>query len=82
MNELKQAQQAVQAARVRVDDLEHAHAMLTEQLPKARQELEAARAKLRRLNQLDGTAATLCQQAEIDRLTAAIIAANGGTQNV
>ncbi|MFJ4348906.1 hypothetical protein [Pseudomonas sp. NPDC089401] len=74
-DQITQAHAAVQAARARIDDLEHAQAMVSDALPKARQELEAASAKLRRLNQADGRAVAATQQAEIDRLTAAIVAA-------
>ncbi|MFP3448226.1 hypothetical protein [Pseudomonas sp. SIMBA_067] len=74
--EIEQAEAAVRQAKDQYDELVRAHLMLRDRLPAAQQELEAARAQLRRLKQADGTAATLCQQREIDRLTAAIAAAN------
>lgn len=80
---IEQAQQAVQAARAKVDDLEHAAAMVAEQLPRARQEFEAAVALLRRLTLADGTAAAAQYQSEIERLTQAINhARHGGTSHV
>lgn len=72
MNTLEQAQAAVQAARAKVIELEAASAYVTDALPKARQELDAAVAAERRLTQADGTAADNQRQAEIDRLTAAL----------
>ncbi|BAN54200.1 MULTISPECIES: hypothetical protein [Pseudomonas] len=74
--EIEQAEAAVRQAEGEYRELERAAAMLRDRLPAAQQELESARAQLRRLKQEDGTAATLCQQREIDRLTAAIAAAN------
>jgi hypothetical protein len=80
---IETAQATVQAARVKVDDLEHAQSMLAEHLPLARQELEAAVAQLRRLTQADGTAAANQRQVEIDRLTQAIHnARHGGASHV
>ena len=80
--EIEQAHAAVQIARQAVVELERAQAYVTDALPKARQNLESAVAKLRRLNQLDGTAAAANQQAEIDRLTAAIAAVKEGRHHV
>ncbi|UPK87349.1 hypothetical protein [Pseudomonas sp. A2] len=80
--EIEQAQAAVQAARAQVVELESARLYVNDALPKAQQALEAAVAKLRRLNLLDGGAAAANQQAEIDRLTAAIAAVKEGRHHV
>lgn len=82
MNALEAAQAAVQDARKAVAELKDAEAYVAKHLPLAGQALEAAVARLRRLNQADGTAAAANQQAEIDRLTAKITAAKGGTSHV
>lgn len=80
--EIEQAHAAVQAARAQVAELENARTYLTDALPKAQQALEAAVAKLRRLNLLDGGAAAANQQREIDWLTAAIAAVKEGRHHV
>ena len=80
--EIEQAEAAVQNAKTQYDELVRAHLMLRDRLPAAQQALEAARAKLRRLKQANGIAATSCQQREVDRLTAAITAANEDRPNV
>lgn len=80
--EIEQAHAAVLAARKAVVELENARTYLTDALPKAQQALEAAVAKLRRLNLLDGGAAAANQQAEIDRLTAKIAAVKEGRHHV
>jgi hypothetical protein len=80
--EIEQAHAAVQIARQAVVELERAQAYVTDALPKARQNLESAVAKLRRLNQLDGTAAAASHQAEVARLEAAIAAVKEGRHHV
>lgn len=70
--EIEQAQAAVQAARAQVTELENVSRYVNDALPKARQSLEGAVARLRRLTQADGSADQLCRQHEIDRLTTAI----------
>lgn len=80
--EIEQAQTAVQAARAQVAELERARQYLDDAQPKAQQALEAAVAKLRRLNQLDGTAAAASHQAEVARLEAAIAAVKEGRNHV
>lgn len=80
--ELEQAQAAVLAARKAVAELESARLYVNDALPKAQQSLEAAVAKLRRLNQADGTAAAVNQQREIERLEAAIAAVKEGRHHV
>ena len=80
--EIEQAQAVVQDARKAVVELENARLYVNDALPKAQQALEAAVAKLRRLNQADGTAAVESHQAEVDRLTQLITAANEGRNHV
>ena len=80
--EIEQAQAAVQDARKAVAELESARTYLADALPKAQQELEAAVAKLRRLNLLDGGAAAADQQREINRLAAEITAVKEGRHHV
>ncbi|WP_406833654.1 hypothetical protein [Pseudomonas asiatica] len=80
--EIEHAQAAVLAARKAVVELQDAEAYVAKHLPLARQALEASVAQLRRLNQADGGAAAANQQAEIDRLTAAIAAAKEGRHHV
>ncbi|WP_085602108.1 hypothetical protein [Pseudomonas sp. B10(2017)] len=80
--EIEQAHAAVLAARKAVVELQDAEAYVAKHLPLAGQALEAAVAKLRRLNQADGTAAAANQQAEIERLTAAIAAVKEGRHHV
>ncbi|KYC14214.1 hypothetical protein [Pseudomonas sp. ABFPK] len=82
MNALEAAQAAVQDARKAVAELQDAEAYVAKHLPLAGQALEAAVARLRRLNQADGTAAAANQQAEIDRLTAKIAAVKEGRHHV
>ena len=80
--EIEQAEAAVRQAKDQYDELVRAHLMLRDRLPAAGQALESARAKLCRLKRADGRIAAASQQAEIDRLEQAIIAANGGIPNV
>ncbi|MNE35491.1 hypothetical protein D3C80_1292540 [compost metagenome] len=80
--EIEQAHAAVLAARAQVAELESARTYLADALPKAQQALEAAVARVRRLNQADGTAAAVNQQREIDRLEAAIAAVKEGRHHV
>ncbi|KGK24277.1 hypothetical protein [Pseudomonas plecoglossicida] len=75
---LEQARADVLAARKAVDDLEHTQAFVEQNLPKARQQLEAAVAAERRITRADGRADQLCRQSEVDRLTQAIHNARHG----